>query len=220
MDDKGIDPEVSLSPEGSDETPDVEQEPSLDALESVSGAPSVDVKKKWYVLKVQSGREGTICSGLQRRIAIAGLEEFFGEIIVPTEKVTEIKSGKRRVSDRKLYPGYVMVHMEITDETWFLVRETPGVGDFTGAAGQPPMPMLDHEVERMLGRESAKEESQPRLKIDFHSGDTVKIKEGTFENFEGDVEGVDEANGRVTVMINIFGRSCPVELEYWQVEAV
>lgn len=176
--------------------------------------------KRWYVLKVQSGREDSIRESLERRVAIEGLEEFFGEIIVPTEKVSEIKGGKRRVSERKLYPGYIMVEMVLNDPTWYMVRDTPGVGDFTGAAGQKPMPMLEHEVEKMLGRETAKEETQPRLKIDFHPGDTVKIKEGPFENFEGNVEAVDEANGRVTVVVNIFGRSCPVELEYWQVEGI
>jgi transcriptional antiterminator NusG len=182
--------------------------------------PASEADKRWYVLKVQSGREDSIRDSLERRVAIEGLEEYFGEIIVPTEKVSEIKGGKRRVSERKLYPGYIMIQMELNDPTWYMVRDTPGVGDFTGAAGQKPMPMLDHEVEKMLGRETAKEETQPRLKIDFHPGDTVKIKEGPFENFEGNVEAVDEANGRVTVVVNIFGRSCPVELEYWQVEGI
>jgi transcriptional antiterminator NusG len=175
--------------------------------------------KQWYVLKVQSGREDRIREGLERRVAIEGLQDFFGEIIVPTERVSEIKGGKKRVSERKLYPGYIMINMEINDDTWFLVRETPGIGDFTGGAGKP-VAMEQHEVERMLGRETSKQEGQPRLKIDFQPGEQVKVKEGTFENFEGSVDSVDEASGRVTVMINIFGRSTPVELEYWQVEAV
>jgi transcriptional antiterminator NusG len=208
----------AASSEGAVEAPDeaseaVEQEPA-------DTTPIDEGNKRWYVLKVQSGREDSIRESLERRVAIEGLEEFFGEIIVPTEKVSEIKGGKRRVSERKLYPGYIMIQMELNDPTWYLVRDTPGVGDFTGAAGQKPMPMLEHEVEKMLGRETAKEETQPRLKIDFHPGDTVKIKEGPFENFEGNVEAVDEANGRVTVVVNIFGRSCPVELEYWQVEGI
>ena len=99
----------------------------------------------WYILKVQSNREESIREGLLRRVAIAGLGYFFGEVIVPTEKVTEFKGGKKRVVKRKLYPGYLVVHMEINDDTWFLVRETPGIGDFTGAAGHPS-PMLPHEV--------------------------------------------------------------------------
>jgi transcriptional antiterminator NusG len=140
-------------------------------------------------------------------------------VIVPTEKVTEFKGGKKKVIKRKLYPGYLVVHMEINDDTWFLVRETPGIGDFTGAAGRPS-PMLPHEVSRIVAKQEEKSEKAPKLKIAFREGERVKIKEGTFENFEGDVESIDETNGRVTVMINIFGRSTPVELEYWQIETL
>ena len=173
----------------------------------------------WYILKVQSNREDSIREGLQRRVAIAGLECYFGDVIVPTEMVTEFKSGKKRVVKRKLYPGYLVVQMEINDDTWFLVRETPGIGDFTGAAG-PPTPMLPHEVSRIIAKQEEKSDKAPKLKISFITGDRVKINEGTFENFEGEVEAIDHANGRVTVMINIFGRSTPVELEYWQIEAL
>jgi len=174
----------------------------------------------WYILKVQSNREDSIREGLLRRVKIAGLEHYFGEVIVPTETVVEFKGGKKRVSKRKLYPGYLVVHMEITDDTWFLVRETPGIGDFTGAAGRPS-PMLPHEVERILARKhEEKDEKAPKPKIGFRPGDQVKINDGTFENFEGEVDSIDETNGRVTVMINIFGRSTPVELEYWQIESV
>ncbi|MBN1394056.1 MAG: transcription termination/antitermination factor NusG [Pirellulales bacterium] len=173
----------------------------------------------WYILKVQSNREESIREGLLRRVAIAGLDYYFDEVIVPTEKVTEFKGGKKKVIKRKLYPGYLVVHMEINDDTWFLVRETPGIGDFTGAAGRPS-PMLPHEVERIVVKHEEKSEKAPKLKIAFNQGDRVKIKEGTFENFEGEVDAIDETNGRVTVMINIFGRSTPVELEYWQIEAL
>jgi transcriptional antiterminator NusG len=153
-----------------------------------------------------------------RRIAIAGLDDYFGEIIVPTEMVSEFKNGKKKVSKRKLYPGYLVVHMEINEETWFMVRETPGIGDFTGSAGKPS-PMLPHEVARIIAKDEKTDEA-PKLKISFNPGERVKINEGTFENFEGDVHSIDEANGRVTVMINIFGRSTPVELEYWQIEVL
>jgi len=173
----------------------------------------------WYILKVQSNREESIREGLQRRVKIAGLDKYFGDVIVPTEMVTEFKGGKKRVVKRKLYPGYLVVHMEINEETWFLVRETPGIGDFTGAAGHPT-PMLPHEIARIIARQEEKSEEAPKLKINFNTGDRVKINEGTFENFEGEVESIDQTNGRVTVMINIFGRSTPVELEYWQIEAV
>ena len=173
----------------------------------------------WYILKVQSNREDSIREGLLRRVAIAGLGRYFGEVIVPMEQVTEFKAGKKRVTKRKLYPGYLVVQMEINDDTWFLVRETPGIGDFTGAAGHPT-PMQPHEVARILATHEDKDEEAPKLKIAFRPGDHVKINEGTFENFEGEVDTIDETNGRVTVMINIFGRSTPVELEYWQIESV
>ena len=173
----------------------------------------------WFILKVQSNREDSIREGLIRRVAIAGLDYFFGDVIVPTEKVTEVKQGRKRVTKRKLYPGYLVVQMEINDDTWFLVRETPGIGDFTGAAGAPT-PMLPHEVNRILQRSEEKTDQAPKLDIRVHAGDRVKINEGTFENFEGEVDNIDVTNGRVTVMINIFGRSTPVELEYWQIEGL
>lgn len=176
-------------------------------------------KLEWYILKVQSNREDSIRDGLERRVKIAGLDKYFGDIIVPTEMVTEFKGGKKKIVKRKLYPGYLVVHMEINEDTWFLVRETPGIGDFTGTAGKPA-PMRPQDVAKIVQKAEEKTTEQPKLKIDFQPGDRVKINEGTFENFEGDVDGIDEANGRVTVMINIFGRSTPVELEYWQIEKI
>ncbi len=181
--------------------------------------PDEPPKKSWYILKVQSNREDSIREGLQRRVAVAGLDRFFGDIIVPTEMVSEFKGGKKRVVKRKLYPGYLVVHMEINEETWFLVRETPGIGDFTGSAGKPSQ-MSPQEVARIVAKQEEKSAEAPKLKIDVKPSDRVKINEGTFENFEGEVDTIDEANGRVTVMINIFGRSTPVELEYWQIEKV
>lgn len=176
-------------------------------------------QKQWYVLKVQSNRERTIRDSLLRRIRREGLEEYFGDIVIPTEKVVETKGGKKRVTERKLYPGYIMINMALTDETWYLVRDTSGVGDFTGAAGQP-MPMGDAEIKSMLALQSPEKAEPAKIKIDFTPGEMVKIKEGTFESFEGSIEAIDEANGKITVLIEIFGRSTPVELEYWQVEKV
>lgn len=176
-------------------------------------------QKLWYVLKVQSNRERTIRESLIRRIKREGLEEFFGEVIIPTEKIVDTKGGKKRVTERKLFPGYIMVLMELNDETWYLVRDTSGVGDFTGAAGKP-IPMQEHEIARMLGKEEEEEVAAPRIKIDFSPGDIVKIKEGTFESFEGTIEEIDESSGKISVLIEIFNRTTPVELEYWQVEAV
>jgi transcription termination/antitermination protein NusG len=200
--------------------------PPAEAVAEVPPEPKSE-NMNWYILKVQSNREESIREGLLRRVKIAGLEPFFGDVIVPTEKVTELKGGKKRVIKRKLYPGYLVVHMEINEDTWYLVRETPGIGDFTGATsrGGPAVelkatPMLPHEVARIVAKQEEKSEKAPKLKIAFAAGDRVKINEGTFENFEGEVDSIDETNGRVTVMINIFGRSTPVELEYWQIEAV
>jgi transcriptional antiterminator NusG len=173
----------------------------------------------WYILKVQSNREDSISETLKRRIMLQGMEKWFGEVVVPKEQVTDFKGGKKRVVSRKLYPGYILVQMILNDETWYLVRETGGIGDFTGSAGRPS-PMLPQDVAKLLHKEEEQTAEAPRLKINFRKGDRVKINEGTFENFEGEVEQIDEANGRVTVMLSIFGRSTPVDIEYWQIESV
>jgi transcriptional antiterminator NusG len=178
-----------------------------------------EIRLDWYILKVQSNRERTIAEALERKMRIEGLDRFFDQVIVPTEKVTEFKGGKKKVVERKLYPGYIVVHMHINDDTWFAVRETSGVGDFTGAGGKPS-PMQANEVARIIQTEEEETSESPKLDIRFATGDKVKVKEGNFESFEGEVNTIDEASGRVTVMINIFGRSTPVELEYWQIEAV
>lgn len=178
-----------------------------------------EIRMDWYILKVQSNRERSIAEALERKLAIEGLSKYCDQIIVPTEKVTEFKGGKKKIVERKLYPGYIVVHMHITDDTWFAVRETSGVGDFTGAGGKPT-PMLASEVARIVQTEAEETTESPKLDIKFAAGDKVKVKEGNFESFEGEVGTIDEASGRVTVMINIFGRSTPVELEYWQIEAM
>lgn len=192
---------------------------SADAASAVVGLPDEEPKpeKKWYILKVQVGREDPIKRNLERRIAVSGLKECFDDILVPTEKVAEIRGDKKRIVKRKLYPGYIMIQMAITDETRILVRETSGVGDFAGAMGKPT-PMLDHEVQRMLALETENPTEAPKLKIAYEVGQNVKIKDGSFENQEGQVDAIDATNGRVTVILNLFGRSTPVELEYWQIE--
>jgi transcriptional antiterminator NusG len=192
------------------------------AEESPSGeihAVAHEEGMRWYVLKVQSNREKSIRDSLVRRIKREGLEDKFGDIIIPTEKVKEAKGGKTRVTERKLYPGYIMVQMILNDETWYLVRDTSGVGDFTGSAGKPS-PMDQSEIDQMLGKKVNAEVEPQKIKINLARGDAVKIKEGTFESFEGTVEAIDEEHGKITVLIEIFGRSTPVELEYWQAEKV
>lgn len=172
--------------------------------------------KKWYVVRVQSGREEQVAEALRRRVASAGLQDAITDVIVPMEKVTEIRSGKKTVRDKKLYPGYIMIEMAINKDSWFLVRETPGIGDFLGL--KEPIPMAEHEVQKMKAALSTNEEDRPKIKIDFQKGDTVRIKEGAFENFDGIVEEIDPQKGRIAVTITIFGRSTKVDLEYWQVE--
>lgn len=194
-------------------------EPAVAGHPPAALSPPNSDRMDWYILKVQSNREESIREGLRRRIAVAGYEHYFGDIIIPMEKVTEVKAGKKRTYKRKLYPGYLMVQMEINEDTWFLVRETPGIGDFTGAGGHPT-PMNPREVQAILAKQEEKPDQQEKVKINFRIGDRVKIKEGTFESFEGEVSSIDETNGRVTVLINIFGRSTPVDIEYWQIEAV
>jgi transcriptional antiterminator NusG len=190
----------------------------VEVASEAAAAPAVG-DKQWYILKVQSNREDSIRETLLRRISLQGMDKFFGDVVVPKEQVTEFKGGKKRVVSRKLYPGYILVNMLLNDETWYLVRETGGIGDFTGSAGRPS-PMLPQDVAKLLNKTEEKTAEAPRLKISFKKGDRVKINEGTFENFEGEVEAIDEANGRVTVMLSIFGRSTPVDIEYWQIESV
>jgi len=186
--------------------------------ESVAEGSQGD-QMEWYVLKIQSNREKTIRDSLLRRMRQEGLQDFFGEIVIPTEKIVENRNGKKRVIEQKLYPGYLMIHMVLNDDTWYLVRSTSGVGDFTGSSGKPsPMPM--HEIHRMLGAGKSVVEEPAKVKHDLKPGDSVKIIEGPFGSFDGTVGSVDASSGKLTVMIEIFGRSTPVDVEAWQVERV
>lgn len=204
---------------------DIDEDEDAAPLEDlVEEAPvEEDLEMDWFILKVQVNRENSICDALLRRVKVAGLERFFGEILVPTEDVREFtKSGKQRIVKRKLYPGYIVVNMSINDDSWFLVRETPGIGDFTGAAGKPA-PLSSAEIDRIVASTkpetvAAAEETSVKTAIKFKPGDRVRVKEGYFQNYEGEVSAIDERNGRITVMINIFGRPNPVELDHWQVE--
>ena len=173
---------------------------------------------QWYVIRVQSGKEEKVRKGLEKRIAAAGAEEIINRVLVPTETVSEIKNGKKRVSKKKIFPGYIMVEMEAADDALYLIRETPGVGDFVGSHMRPT-PMEPHEVSRLLG-EMERQEEAPKLKIKFQKGESVKIKEGPFENFDGIVDEVYPEKGLVRVVVTIFSRPTPVELEYWMVESI
>ncbi|MCF6158141.1 MAG: transcription termination/antitermination factor NusG [wastewater metagenome] len=180
--------------------------------------------KTWFVLRVQSNKEDKVKNSLLELIKARGLEHLLTKVLVPSEKVSEIKGGRKKVMERKIYPGYLMVEVEVDEngqipkEVWFLIRETPGAGDFIGGKNKP-VPMSGYEVEKMLSEVEHREE-KPRAKIEFREGEKVRVKEGPFENYDGVVEEVLPASGRVKVMLTVFGRATPVELEYWQVEPI
>ena len=195
-----------------------EQNVTQGAASPEAAQSAADVNSRWYVVRVQSNREETVREGLLRRVKAAGLDKKIIQVVVPTEKVTEIRSGRKTIREKKLYPGYIMIQMLQDKDAWFLVRETPGIGDFLGL--KEPIPMAEHEVNKMLLDQTDVEEDKPKIKIDFQKGDTVRVKEGAFENFDGVVEEINEHKGLVGITITIFGRATRVELEYWQVEKV
>jgi len=174
--------------------------------------------KKWYVIRVQTAREDQVKEGLEKRVKAAGMEHAISNIMVPTEKVKEIKRGAATVRERKIYPGYVMVEMELDDDTLMLVKDTPGVGGVLGT-GNTPVPVPEKDVERML-MEAERTEEVPTTKITLAAGDRVRIKEGLFQNFDGEIEEIWPEKGQVRVIVSILGRATPVELEYWQLEGI
>ena len=182
------------------------------------------MSKNWYVVRVQSGKEDQVREALDRRVNADGLGGVVSRVLVPSERISEIRGGQKRVRERKIYPGYIMVEVEVNDEgripetAWFAIRETPGIGDFLGD-GTQPISMTKRDVDKILGDAERKEQA-PKLRIGFSGGEAVRIKEGPFENFEGSVEEVSAAKGTVKVIVTIFGRPTPVELEYWQVEQI
>jgi transcriptional antiterminator NusG len=184
-----------------------------------NGAPAVSAgNKRWYVVKVQSGREESIKEAIERRVKIEGLEEYFGQILIPTEKVVEMRQNKRVTRQRKLFPGYLMVEVEYNDRILYLFRETSGVGDFVGGSvNHPPPPMAQHEIDK-LTRAPSKGPREVPPKDKFDRGDRVKVKDGPFAGMEGEVKEILDAKDKIRVELTIFGRPVPVELEYWAVE--
>jgi len=178
---------------------------------------------QWYVLRVASNKEEQVREALERKMRADAVDSV-GRIMVPVEQVKRIRSGKQRVLRRKLYPGYVFMEADakedgrIPDAAWFIIKETMGVGDFIGTEGIPT-PMRDTDVAKML-KEVEKPEETPNIKVEFEKGDIVKIREGAFENFEGTVDSIDSERGIVSVIVTIFGRSTPLDIEYWQIEKV
>jgi transcriptional antiterminator NusG len=179
--------------------------------------------KHWYVLRVASNKEEQVRDALARKVKIEGLGEKIGRILVPTERRPSPRGkGEKKFVERKLYPGYVFIEMELEEDgsigekPWFLIRETTGVGDFIGSGGKPSA-MKQIDVDKML-MQAEKAEEGAAISVDFAKGDMVKVKEGPFENFEGAVDEVLPDKGLVRVIVTIFGRATPIELEYWQVE--
>ncbi len=208
--------------------PEPEPEPAEPEGKMEEPPPPPENKKRWYVVKVQSGREDTIKEAIERRVHKEGLEEYFGQIVIPVEKVTEIKQDKNgrrvtRTKEKKLYPGYLMVEVEYNDRILYLFRETSGVGDFVGAQpghlDKPPTPMSAKEVQRMLGPQAPEAAaSQVPAPPPLSMGDRVQVVDGTFKGMEGFVKQILEAQGKVQVEVTIFGRPVAVELDYYQVE--
>jgi transcriptional antiterminator NusG len=216
----------SATPE--EETVETAAEPKPDAKERPAPAeePPVEVVREgmnWYVLRVASNKEGQVRTALDRKVKIEQLEDRVGRILVPTQKEKRLRGGTARVYQRKLYPGYVFVEMEtepdgsIPEDVWFIIKETTGVGDFIGSGGKPsPMPVYD--VEKMLAAALIPEDTPALANLNFKKGDRVKVREGPFENFEGIVDEINTQKGTVRVIVTIFGRATPIEIEYWQVE--
>lgn len=175
--------------------------------------------KEWYVVHTLTGKEEKVKANLEAKIKSNGLEELVPRILIPTEKVSEItKQGKKRITKRHYYPGYVLVQMELTDDLWYLIKNTAGVTGFIGA-GKKPVPLKEREVKNILKQTEEKKE-KPVPKVVFEKGESLRVKEGPFTNFSGVVEEVYPHKGKVKVSVSIFGRSTPVELDYWQVERI
>ncbi len=173
---------------------------------------------KWYVVHTQTGSEEKAKAGLESRITKTALKDFVSEVVIPTEQISEIRGGKKRISTRKFFPGYILLKMEMTKESWYLVKTTPGITGFIGP-GNTPAPISEKEVENVLKR-THDTETKPSPKIIFETGEPIRISQGPFANFNGSVVEVYPDRGKLKVSVSIFGRATLVELEYWQVEKV
>ena len=173
---------------------------------------------KWYVVHTQTGAENKARANLETRAEVAGLRQLIHQVLIPTEKVSEVRAGKKRISERKFFPGYILVQMELTEDSWYLVKNTPGISGFVGS-GKTPVPLSDDDIGQIINQQEEKT-SRPKPKVDFTVGENVRVKEGSFANFNGVIDGVNPNRGKLRVMVTIFGRSTPVELEYWQVERI
>jgi len=175
--------------------------------------------KRWYVVHAYSGMEKSVARAIQERVDRAGMSEKFGRILVPTEEVVEMKGGQRKTTERRFFPGYVLVEMEMDDDTWHLVKHTNKVTGFIGGTGNRPTPISEKEVEKIMAQMQEGVE-KPKPKTLFEVGEMVRVREGPFTDFNGNVEEVNYEKSRLRVSVTIFGRATPVELEFGQVEKV
>lgn len=175
------------------------------------------MSKKWFVVHAYSGFEKTVQRTLKERIERAGMQDKFGEILVPVEEVVEMKGGQKSISERKFFPGYVLVEMEMTDETWHLIKNTPKVTGFIGGSSTRPTPISEKEVQNILHQIQEGVE-KPKPKVLFEVGEAVRVREGPFTDFHGSVEEVNYDKNKLRVSVSIFGRATPVELDFGQVE--
>lgn len=173
---------------------------------------------KWYVLHTQTGVEAKVKASLESRADLAGMKNLIHQVLIPTEKVSEVKEGKKRIMERKFFPGYILIQMDLTDDSWYLVKNTPGISGFVGS-GKNPIPLSEDEVGQIIKQQEEKT-SKPKPKVEFSTGENVRVKEGAFANFNGIIEEINPNRGKLRVMVTIFGRQTPVELEYWQVEKI
>lgn len=172
----------------------------------------------WYVVHTQTGLEAKVKTSLENRIAAGGLKDSMIQVVIPTEQVSETRSGRKRVSQRRFFPGYILVEMELNDQTYFLVKTTPGVTGFIGL-GKKPMPLPQNEVDNILKRVE-QTHTKPIPKTIFEKGEQVRVADGPFVNFNGTIDEIHPEKGKLKVSVSIFGRATPVELEYWQVEKI
>ncbi len=168
---------------------------------------------KWYVIHTYSGYENKVKANLEHRIASTGMQDRIFNVVIPTEEVVEIKAGKKTLAERKVFPGYILVEMDLTDDSWYVVRNTPGVTGFVGANARP-IPLSEAEVERILRRPAYE---KPKPKVEFEVGETVKVVSGPLADFTGTISEVNVDQSRLKVMVSIFGRETPVELTFDQV---
>ena len=174
--------------------------------------------KHWYVIHTQTGYENRVRNLLEGKVKAGLAKDAISQILVPVEQVSEIKAGKKRISQRKFFPGYILVEMELTDESWYLIKSVPGVTGFVGA-GAKPLPLKEDEIDTIL-KQAKEAKEKPTPKVVFDKGESVRVNDGPFTNFNGTIEEANLAKGKVKVMISIFGRATPVELEVWQVEKI